>query len=107
MRWNIDLDLSKVLKLLEEDGLDVSIRRVLLDHSLFPKFGLQVIDVEKSSSIIWMIRIPWKTSFLVSCGHSIHEAYLKLRKKLRKEKIWKVKRRGHFKNERRRSDPPD
>lgn len=102
MKWNIDQELANAAKLLGGDGLGISIKRVLLTHSLFQKFDLKILNPEQDASPVWAIQIPWHASFFVVCGHTLHEAKIRLRRKLKRAQIWNAKKKRRFKNERRR-----
>lgn len=86
------------------DGLGVSIKRVLLAHSLFKKHNLKITDPSLTESYVWVISIPHHASFYVVCGRTLHEANINLRRRLRADKISTARRKPRFKNERRQQE---
>lgn len=95
MKWNIDHELSKAAALLGNDGLGITVKRVVLAHSLFPKFRLTIPKGNTvHASQVWTINIPSESSFIVVCGVTLHEASINLRRLLREKGLMKIRRRA-------------
>lgn len=102
MKWNIDQELSKAAVLLGSDGLGTTVKRVILAHSLFPKFKLKVPRGSTvRASQVWTITIPCEYSFIVVCGVTLHEAGINLRRSLREKGLMKVPPKKKFEKVRR------